>query len=225
MNYLTKPNSDFNNSLGKSLSFSGNYQKPATCPHCGFSVDAPLLERSVIEMVDSYILSSACKCTACGKSFFFSCRRIKSSNDPSKVIAVWPVSDSPYTSEELLAISPRFIDMYNQALRSESKGDIELAAIGYRSALEILVKDYAINELGLSVDEVAKKPLCNAIGEYLDQENLVSAADVVRIFGNDYTHYQERYPDKDFNVLKSYMTIFMQLIITQYMIKHPPVSR
>ena len=115
--------------------------------------------------------------------------------------------------------------MYNQALRSESKGDIELAAIGYRSALEILVKDYAINELGLSVDEVAKKPLCNAIGEYLDQENLVSAADVVRIFGNDYTHYQERYPDKDFNVLKSYMTIFMQLIITQYMIKHPPVSR
>lgn len=49
--------------------------------------------------------------------------------------------------------------MYNQALRSESKGDIELAAIGFRSALEILVKDYAVNELKINVEEVSRKSL------------------------------------------------------------------
>ena len=225
MKYLVKPNSDFNNSLGKNLSFSGEYLKPATCPHCGVSVDAVLGERSVISVDSSYLLSSACRCTACGKTFFFSCRRIQSSSAQAQIVAIWPTSDSPYTNDNLSIISPRFINMYNQALRAESKGDIELAAIGFRSALEILVKDFAVNELKIDVDEVSKKSLCNAIGEYLNQEYLIKTADVVRIFGNDYTHYQEKYPDKDFSILKSYMQIFLQLIDTQYMINHPPVSR
>ena len=175
MNYLTKPNSDFNHSLGRTLSFTGEYQKPATCPHCGVSVDAVLGERSVISVDHSYILSSACKCTACGKTFFFSCRRIQSSNAQSQIVAIWPTSDSPYTNDNLSTISPRFINMYNQALRSESKGDIELAAIGFRSALEILVKDFAVNELKIAVSEVSKKSLCDAIGEYLSQEELIRA--------------------------------------------------
>ena len=40
-------------------------------------------------------------------------------------------------------ISERFIDMYNQALQAEYNQNFELAAIGFRSSLEILVKDYA----------------------------------------------------------------------------------
>ena len=225
MHYLRKPNKDFNNSLGKNLSFSGEYQKPATCPHCGVSIDGILGERSVINIDSSQIFSSACRCTACGKSFFFSCHRVPSSSDISQMIAIWPASDSSYTNKNLHSISPRFIDMYNQALRSESKGDIELAAIGFRSALEILVKDYAVNELKINVEEVSRKSLFDAIGEYLKQKELLKTADVVRIFGNDYTHYQEKYPNKDFEILKSYMQIFLHLVETQYMINHPPVSR
>lgn len=225
MNFLTKPCKDFNNSLGKSLSFSGNYSKPATCPHCGVGVDAPLIERAVINLDSSSILSSSCKCTACGKLFIFSCRKLSSSNETALMISIWPDAETPYASEYLSIVSPRFMDLYNQALRSESRGDIELAAIGFRSSLEVLVKDYAIKELHENPEKVAGKPLCNAIGEYLRQEELIKTADVVRIFGNDYTHYQEKYPEKDFDVLKSYMQIFMHLIETQYMINHPPVSR
>lgn len=225
MNYLTKPCSDFNNPMGKSLGFSGKYLKPATCPHCGVSVDAPLVERASINLDNAFVLTSSCKCTACGKLFIFSCRKNASSNETAQLISIWPNSESPYTSDYLSIISPRFMDFYNQALRAEMRGDIELAAIGFRSSLEILVKDYAINELSKDVEDVSGKSLCNAIGEYLQQEDLVNTADVVRIFGNDYTHYQEKYPDKDFNILKSYMQIFMHLIETRYMIKHPPVSR
>lgn len=47
--------------------------------------------------------------------------------------------------------------MYNQALQSEFHKNIELAAVGYRSALEILIKDYAVNELGLNPEEVSSK--------------------------------------------------------------------
>lgn len=131
----------------------------------------------------------------------------------------------PYRNDILTSISERFIDMYNQALQSEFVGNIELAAIGYRSALEILVKDFAINELCKDPTDVSKKTLCTAIDEYLSQPDLVNTADVIRILGNDYTHYQRKYPEHDFELLKGYMEIFLKQIEVQFMIKHPPVSR
>lgn len=132
---------------------------------------------------------------------------------------------TPYANEKLAAISQRFIDMYNQALFAEFNQNYELAAIGFRSALEILVKDYAIQELGEPAETVAKQSLCNAIEKYLNLPDLVNTADVVRILGNDYTHYQRKYPEHDFALLKKYMEIFLSQIEVRYMINHPPVTR
>ena len=128
-------------------------------------------------------------------------------------------------NENLAAISERFIDMYNQALQAEYNQNFELAAIGFRSSLEILIKDYAIQELGEPAETVAKQSLCNAIATYLQQADLVNTADVVRILGNDYTHYKRKYPEHDFVLLKKYMEIFLSQIEVKYMIKHPPVAR
>jgi len=110
-------------------------------------------------------------------------------------------------------------------LRAELRGDIELAAIGYRKALERVVKDYAINELGAAPEEVVGKNLCMAIADYLDEKNLVATADVVRILGNDYAHYQRKYPEHDFTLLKEYMVIFVKMVETRILVAHPPVSR
>lgn len=136
-----------------------------------------------------------------------------------------PISPNVYTNEYLSAISERFILIYNQALRAEFNGDYELAATGMRSALEILIKDYAIKELDQPKEEVAKKDLFKAISEYLKQPELINTADVIRILGNDYTHYDRKYPQHDFDLLKGYMEIFLKQIEVQYMINHPPVFR
>ena len=53
----------------------------------------------------------------------------------------------------------------------------------------------------------------------------IKGADVVRILGNDFTHYERKYPEFDFKVLKKYMEISIQIIDTQLMINHPPVER
>ena len=95
--------------------------------------------------------------------------------------------------------------MYNQALQCEKNGNFELAAVGFRAALEILVKDYAIKELKIDSETVSGKTLFNAIGEYLDEKPLVTSADVIRILGNDYAHYERKYPEHDFEILKEYM--------------------
>lgn len=70
-----------------------------------------------------------------------------------------------------------------------------------------------------------KKKLFDAISQYLNQPDLINTADVVRILGNDYTHYKRKYPQHDFELLKGYMDIFLKQIEVQYMINHPPVSR
>ncbi len=218
MKYLIKNASDFSNLC------KFKYQKPATCPYCDTGTDAKLMDKAHFAFNGEKLLIATCKCTACGKLFFFAC--LEKAEDIAPNICLFPnTTFTPYTNDILSTISERFIDMYNQALQSEFAGNIELAAIGYRSALEILVKDFAIHELNKPSDEVIKKSLCNAIGEYLNQPDLVNTADVIRILGNDYTHYQRKYPQHDFDLLKAYMEIFLKQIEVRYMINHPPVSR
>ena len=66
--------------------------------------------------------------------------------------------------------------------------------------------------------------LFEAISNYLP-ENMLSTADVVRILGNDHTHYERKYPELDFNLLQKYMDIFINLVQTKLLIANPPVSR
>lgn len=216
--YLNKLASEFSNS------FLGNYQKPSICPYCGLYVDATLAKTAIFSFNNHSLLAATCKCTSCQKTFFFACEYSKNKNDYVP-ISYPAISFIPYSNEILEKVSPRFIDMYNQSLLAEFNKNFELAAVGYRSALEFLVKDYAITELGENIDEVSSKTLCNAIGTYLHQEELIKTADVVRILGNDFTHYQRKYPQHDFELLKKYMVIFIGQIEAQYMISHPPVSR
>ena len=150
---------------------------------------------------------------------------IDTANKKADFVDFFPRNNQEYSNELLQPISPRFISAYNQALRAEERQDIELAAIGYRHALECLIKDFAIKELNLNYDEVVKKSLCDAIKLYLEEKDLVSTADVIRILGNDYTHYERKYPEFDFALLKQYMEIFIKLVETRVLIMHPPVSR
>ena len=141
------------------------------------------------------------------------------------MVCIYPDRKLDYKNETLEKVSPRFIRMYNQALNSEKIGDIELAAIGLCAALETLIKDYAIDELGKPAEEVAVKNLYQVIAEYLLQKDLINTPDLIRILGDDYVHYEDRYPVHDLVILKGYMEIFLKQIEMQYMISHPePVT-
>lgn len=135
-------------------------------------------------------------------------------------------SGPKFCDDVLGELSPRYLTACQQALNAEFRGDLELAAIGYRSALECVVKDYAIKELGKPRDEVVGKSLFAAIGEYLsEQKELLNTADVVRLLGNDYTHYERKYPEYDFDILKQYFNIFTAFLRMKVSAAHPPLSR
>lgn len=204
--------------------FNFPLQKPMLCPHCGAYEDGTITDRKLLPIADSnYYGVVLYTCTCCKKRYIV-IYDIDTSKKSAKFGAFFPTPTVSYQNDLLAELSPKFIVMYHQALRAEQMGDIELAAIGFRQALECLVKDYAITELGKPQKEVIDKKLYEAIGDYLNS-TLASAADVVRILGNDYAHYERKYPQHDFELLKSYMEIFIKLVETNVMIAHPPVSR
>lgn len=219
MEYFDKPNSVFN------PSWKGNHQKPKICPYCGTGTDAIIVDKYVLDNGNhSSILAATCKCTACGNIFFFACYR-DNADEIAAPIALYPPEQKHFQDEKIKKVSPRFCDLYNQVLRAESSGDLDLAAAGCRIALEVLVKDYAINVLGKTKDDVCKKSLFTAIAEYLQAPDLVKTADVVRILGNDRIHYEQKYPSFDYEILKKYMNIFLYLVEVRFMAENPPVSR
>lgn len=199
--------------------------KPQTCPHCSVNTDAHYVQQSKTSDFDTSgteLITFIWRCTAC-KKIFVSFHGYK--NKQCTYLDRFPKISTQFNDPEIEKISPRFIEMYNQALHAEDDGGYNLAAVGFRSALEILIKDYAVICLGKSKDDVSSKKLIGAITEYLGESDLIKTADVVRILGNDHTHYERKYPEYDFNLLKSYMNIFISQIRTYIMIKYPPVSR
>lgn len=199
---------------------------PIECPHCGSFV-SPVI-RNVTGFnyrSDRTIYCVTFKGDCCTKDFFGLYDIDNHSGSPRKgeILTIYPTTKSYQLPKAIHEISPRFIEMYEQCYAAEQNGHLDLAGSGYRNALEILVKDFAINELGHSPNEVTKKKLADAIKSYLPSIDLQQSADVIRILGNDYTHYEQRYDDVMFPILKAYVDIFIKSIETTYLIKHPPV--
>jgi len=204
--------------------FEISANKPLYCPLCSTPQDGILKDGKYYSRVNNlYYVTFSYECSVC-RNTYLTIYDVDCDNKKAEFEAFHPSIFPGYFDDKLSKISERFIDMYNQALTCENSNHIELAAIGYRSSLEYLIKDYAINELNEDKKSVGRMSLFDATSRFLDPE-CVKSADVIRILGNDYTHFERKYPEYDFEILKAYMEIFIQQIRTKYMISHPPVAR
>jgi hypothetical protein len=112
-------------------------------------------------------------------------------------------------------LSPAFVRIQHQALSAEANGYTDLTGIGLRKALEFLIKDYAIKQVGEERrEEVLIKRLGRCIEDYVDDPNLKAAAKRATWLGNDETHYLRVWDDKDVNDLKAL------ILITVHWIEH-----
>ena len=104
--------------------------------------------------------------------------------------------------EEVTAVSERFATIYNQASEAETLGLDEVAGIGYRKALEFLIKDFCISKNPEDEDAIKTKLLGRVIHEHVEDINIKSCAERAAWLGNDETHYVRRWEDKDIEDLK-----------------------
>ena len=109
---------------------------------------------------------------------------------------------TPKFSAAIEGISPQFVKIYQQADAAEQDNLLEIAGVGYRKAIEYLVKDYAIRKNPDSAEEIKKKFLGKCIEAYIDDPRVKSVATRATWLGNDETHYVRQWEGKDLGDLK-----------------------
>src|SRR5690606_9206713 len=65
-------------------------------------------------------------------------------------------------------VSERFEEIYNQAFSAEQQNLTEICGVGYRKALEFLIKDYSITKHPDEKDKIERKMLGSCIKDYVE---------------------------------------------------------
>lgn len=195
---------------------------PIICPHCSTMVYPTVLATVGTHAHSSGTFFTSCLINQCCNQPFLVNHLVK--NQRGDLLSIWPSYNKFELPESLKILSPRFVELYNQSYFAEQENFFELAGSGYRNALEVLIKDFAIKELNKPEADVVKLNLNRAISTYMPTINLSASADVVRILGNDYTHYERHYDHLEFSILKRYLKIFIDTIENEYLINHPVTS-
>lgn len=111
------------------------------------------------------------------------------------------LSDLP---REIEQISKKFRQIYSQSLIAEKENLDLIAGVGFRKSVEFLVKDYLINLLKEDEKNISKMPLSRAIN-MIENTRIKSSALAATWLGNDETHYEKKYTDKDINDMKRFI--------------------
>ncbi|WP_026702871.1 DUF4145 domain-containing protein [Salibacterium aidingense] len=114
-------------------------------------------------------------------------------------------------NEEILEVSQNFTEIYNQSYFAEQNDLTQISGIGYRKALEFLIKDYLIYIEADDTDKILKEPLGQCINK-LDNLNIKEIAKRATWIGNDEAHYIRKWEDKDVNDLKKLIEVTVYFI-------------
>ena len=110
-------------------------------------------------------------------------------------------------TETISKISPSFCTIYNQSLSAEQDGLKEICGVGYRKAIEFLIKDYLISKSPDQTDSIKKKSLSNCIKDDIVNDNIKAMAKRAAWLGNDETHYLRKWEGKELNDLKKLIDV------------------
>lgn len=180
------------------------FPKLMLCPHCGNPTDSNYAGKHFFVLNDKtkenfFVLGMKCKIC---KNVFVAEYVIKN-RKVEFINSFPPLKDKQVVIDKVLfECSPRFASLYQQSSKCYAQGLTDLAAMGFRSALECLIKDFAIKYTNAPENRVAKMSLSDVIIEFLDEKSIVNSADMVRLLGNDYTHFKRKYEEYDVETLK-----------------------
>ncbi|WP_318310451.1 DUF4145 domain-containing protein [Flagellimonas crocea] len=124
-------------------------------------------------------------------------------------------------SDNVKALSTNFVEIFNQASKAESLNLNHIAGIGFRKALEFLIKDYLISKKPDEEANIKAKFLGKCIKDDIDNVNVKEMAERATWLGNDEAHYVRKWETKDIDDLKLLIKVTlhwieMELLTEQY---------
>lgn len=121
--------------------------------------------------------------------------------------------------EEVVRISPLFVEIFSQANHAEKLGLNQVCGVGYRKALEHLLKDYCIHENPEKRESIQKIPLMNCVTSFVNDGNILACAKRAVWLGNDETHYVRKWDLQDITDLKVLIRLVSNWIINDVLTK------
>ncbi len=116
-------------------------------------------------------------------------------------------------------ISENFVCIYNESYNAEQYNLKNICGVGYRKALEFLVKDYMLKLYPEHKEDIAKLFLKNCINKYVTDENIKDMSTRAAWIGNDETHYNKIWKEKDLEDLKDLIKLTVHWITSAELTK------
>lgn len=198
-------------------------QIPQSCPLCGIGNNPTTNEVGRLEIQEGYVFTLHHRCPAC-KKYHMTNQEYLNQDDKTTMILVYPNKVVIDIDDLFIEHAPRFVEFYSEAIEAEKMGLENIAGTGYRSAIECLIKDYAL-AFELDDKEYLSDPKLtfnNAIDRYVKDDDLLKGAlHFIRIVGNGYTHWNKS-TSISLPQLKNYVDIIIQIFKSKFMLKFLP---
>lgn len=190
---------------------------PDVCPQCHHALHPKILTATLngSATAQGTFLEVACKCThrLCQSMFIGQYKRFQK-NPSGQMFGTFKLQKcvplkyiAPEIFPEVEKISPSFKNIYEQACAAEAAQFDEISGVGYRKALEFLIKDYCIHKNPEKEVEIKAVFLGVVINNYVEDANLKACAQRAAWLGNDETHYVRKWENKDINDLKTLINL------------------
>lgn len=114
--------------------------------------------------------------------------------------------------ESISRLSPQFVKIYNQAFQAESQQLDEIAGLGYRKALEFLIKDFSIHITPDDEASILSMPLSQCIQKYINDPRIETLVRKATWIGNDEAHYLRKHTDRAISDLKAFISASVHFI-------------
>lgn len=120
-------------------------------------------------------------------------------------------------SKQIEELSSSFVKIYNEAYFAEQNNLLEICGVGYRKALEFLIKDYIITKNPDKEDLIKKLLLGKCISEFVEDLRIKETAKRAVWLGNDHTHYVKKWETKDLSDLKLLIKLSVNWVESEIM--------
>lgn len=196
-----------------------DYEEIDECPMCHFALRTTPINACFVEDTEHQgdtILYVTFFCPKCRRVFMASFLqnlddggRAATYLDQVSLTPVLPNYDK-FTSQ-IKALSPTFIQTYEQSQYAETIDLAEICGVGYRKALEYLVKDYLCHIQPDQEEAIKTEALGQSI-KRINNEKIKTLAERAAWIGNDETHYVRKHEDLDTEVMKRFINAMVRYI-------------
>lgn len=196
---------------GRSSTLDAWLTTPGKCPMCHVSIEPTKITCKYVEENNCIFLIWFCN--HCNRPFIASYKNPSYSIDKPTSPELFPKFYTEYEFEQCIKdLSATFCEIYNQSLKAEMLELSQIAGMGYRKALEFLIKDYCIYRNPDDKSKIQSALLSQVITEYVDSSKIKNLAKASAWIGNDETHYIRKFEDKDINDLKKFISATVAFI-------------